>query len=104
MLERLKLEGNEIWECYGLSDEEIDAIKQSSEARREIALVNCQNWILSNLNNICLMYEAEDESFPVTIAELQTAISTASVDDLEQFLKTKTIPFEDGYICVTIRR
>ena len=104
MLERLKLEGNEIWECYGLSDEEIAFLKESGEARREIALVNCQNWILSNLNNICLMYKAEDESFPVTMAKLQIAISTARADDLEGFLKTKTIPFEDGYICVTIRR
>ena len=54
--------------------------------------------ILKNIETLKATYEAEDESYPVKMLELQRAVSLASDSEKESAVKDGYLPYEDGYI------
>ena len=95
-----KLEGNEIWEVYGATENKIAAEISSGTERREAAMKIAQDWIFSILAKIHLAFETEDGEYPATMQDLQQAVYLASSEQLEKLPERKCLPFEDGYIVI----
>lgn len=57
--------------------------------------------IIDNINTIKINVVFEDESYSGKFDELQMAVKAATSKELETFLKSSYIPYEDGYIEVT---
>lgn len=54
--------------------------------------------ILENIETLKATYEAEDESYPVKMIELQRAVALASDSEKASAIKDGYLPYEDGYI------
>ena len=89
---RTKLEGSEIWEGIPAPR------KKEAAAERAAALEAVQSEIIAHASGIRLTWEAEDDSDSATMAELMQALSLARTEELQGFLKSRSIPFEGGYI------
>ena len=98
MYVREKLEGNEMWEIYGSSE--------NTESRYADVLEDVQNWIFSNLDSLSVKFIAEDDVRLATISDLERAVNMAGTDDLERFMKSrkKCLNYEDGFLHVVVKR
>ena len=60
-----------------------------------------QNYVISNIGHIkSIIIRFEDEKVIGTFQNLADAITYASDDELENFIKTDSIPFEDGILTI----
>ena len=94
----MKLEGSEIYENCKLPSSEDVAIEQN---RKNIAMQNIIA-MLPQINKI--KYVSEDDTYDTNIADLQVAISTARVEQLEIFCKSKSIAFDGGFLKVILKK
>lgn len=101
-MERVKLEGSELWEIYGPSEKEISRMMQNDLKERNTILDKIQNWIVSNSLALKLFYESEDGRCIATIRDLQLAVDQARTSELKNFLQTGKLFYEDGYILVRV--
>lgn len=95
---REKLEGSDILEMIPKTD------LDQSRKRHEEVMKDVQDFLFSNISKISLIYQAEDEEEKVTFKDLERAISISSTDDLEKLIKKRYIPYEDGYILISITK
>lgn len=85
---------SENWEIYcdpQTKDEKIEATRKVAE-----------DFILENLDSIKVSFSSEDGEAEASLSELETAVKLASTPELQAFLKTGCIPFEDGTIVVSV--
>lgn len=95
---RLKLEGSDIWEDVKIpSDEERDILNK----QHKLLMEKVTDKIIDNINTIKINVVFEDESYSGKFDELQKAVKAATAKELETFLESSYIPYEDGYIEVS---
>lgn len=70
---------------------------------REKALKRVQDYIISNINNIKFVVEFEDGRHQATLQDFIKALEIAKLKELQNFFKSKSLFFEDGYIKVIKR-
>lgn len=70
---------------------------------RDEVLKKVQNYIVSNINNIKFVVEFEDGRHPSTLQDFIKAMEFAKLKELQDFFKSKSLFFEDGYIKVIKR-
>lgn len=70
---------------------------------RDEVLKKVQDYIVSNINNIKFVVEFEDERHPSTLQDFIKAMEFAKLKELQDFFKSKSLFFEDGYIKVIKR-
>lgn len=70
---------------------------------REEALTGVQDYIVSNINNIKFIVEFEDGRHQSTLQDFIKAMELAKLKELQDFFKSKSLFFEDGYIKVITR-
>lgn len=70
---------------------------------REEALKRVQDYIVSNINNIKFIVEFEDGRHQATLQDFIKAMEFAKLKELQNFFKSKSLFFEDGYIKVIKR-
>lgn len=70
---------------------------------RNEALKKVQDYILSNINNIKFVVEFEDGRHQTTLQDFIKAMELAKLKELQNFSKSKSLFFEDGYIKVIKR-
>ena len=70
---------------------------------RDEALKKVQDYIVSNINNIKFVVEFEDGRYPSTLQDFIKAMEFAKLKELQDFFKSKSLFFEDGYIKVIKR-
>ena len=70
---------------------------------RDEVLKKVQDYIVSNINNIKFVVEFEDGRHPSTLQDFIKAMDFAKLKELQDFFKSKSLFFEDGYIKVIKR-
>lgn len=70
---------------------------------RDEVLKKVQDYIISNINNIKFVVEFEDGRHPSTLQDFIKAMEFAKLKELQDFFKSKSLFFEDGYIKVIKR-
>ena len=70
---------------------------------REEELKGVQDYIVSNINNIKFIVEFEDGRYQATLQDFIKAMEIAKLKELQNFFKSKSLFFEDGYIKVITR-
>ena len=70
---------------------------------RDEALKRVQDYILSNINNIKFIVEFEDGRHQATLQDFIKAMELAKLKESQNFFKSKSLFFEDGYINVIKR-
>ncbi len=70
---------------------------------REEALKRIQKYIISHINNIKFIVEFEDGRHQATLQDFIKAMELAKLKELQNFFKSKSLFFEDGYIKVIKR-
>lgn len=70
---------------------------------RDEVLKKVQDYIVSNINNIKFVVEFEDGRYPSTLQDFIKAMEFAKLKELQDFFKSKSLFFEDGYIKVIKR-
>ena len=98
-MDRVKLEGSDIWEMMPVPTEEE---RNAAERRHNSALEGVREIIIKNISSIRLFACFEDGQEEATMTDLSLAVDTARTEDLEDFISSKGkdhyLPFEDGYI------
>lgn len=70
---------------------------------KDEVLKKVQDYIVSNINNIKFIVEFEDGRYPSTLQDFIKAMELAKLKELQDFFKSKSLFFEDGYIKVIKR-
>ncbi len=70
---------------------------------RDEVLKKVQDYIVSNINNIKFIVEFEDGRHQATLQDFIKAMEIAKLKELQNFFKSKSLFFEDGYIKVITR-
>lgn len=70
---------------------------------RDEVLKKVQDYIVSNINNIKFVVEFGDGRHPSTLQDFIKAMEFAKLKELQDFFKSKSLFFEDGYIKVIKR-
>lgn len=70
---------------------------------RDEVLKKVQDYIVSNINNIKFVVEFEDGRHPSTLQDFIKAMEFAKLKELQDFFKSKSLFFDDGYIKVIKR-
>lgn len=70
---------------------------------RDEVLKKVQDYIVSNINNIKFVVEFEDGRHPSTLQDFIKAMEFAKLKELQDFFKSKSLFFKDGYIKVIKR-
>ena len=70
---------------------------------RDEVLKKVQDYIVSNINNIKFVVEFDDGMHPSTLQDFIKAMEFAKLKELQDFFKSKSLFFEDGYIKVIKR-
>ena len=70
---------------------------------RDEVLKKVQDYIVSNINNIKFVVEFEDGRHPSTLQDFIKAMEFAKLKELQDFFRSKSLFFEDGYIKVIKR-
>ena len=70
---------------------------------RDEVLKKVQDYIVSNINNIKFVVKFEDGRHPSTLQDFIKAMEFAKLKELQDFFKSKSLFFEDGYIKVIKR-
>ena len=70
---------------------------------RDEVLKKVQDYIVSNINNIKFIVEFEDGRHQATLQDFIKAMEFAKLKELQDFFKSKSLFFEDGYIKVITR-
>lgn len=70
---------------------------------KDEVLKKVQDYIVSNINNIKFIVEFEDGRHQATLQDFIKAMEIAKLKELQNFFKSKSLFFEDGYIKVIPR-
>lgn len=96
-----KFSMEENWEIYSRSSSKKEKEQALTEA--EAAKKAAENFVLSNIDDLEVAFISEEGEAESSLSELERAINQASTAELQAFLKTKYVPFEDGTIIVFVK-
>lgn len=92
----------ENWEIYCTPQTKKE--RQQATAEAEAVKEAVADFVLANFANLKVRFVSEEGEMKSSLSELETAISLAGTADLQAFLKTGCIPFEDGTIVSSIEQ
>ena len=96
-----KFSNAENWEIYCISQSKNE--KEQAAAEAKAAKKAAESFVLANIGNLEVAFTSEEGEAESSLSELEAAINQASTAELQAFLKTKYVPFEDGTIIVSVK-